>query len=468
MAKVSDVGNVQLGRQRSPKDHFGPHMRPYLRVANVYENRLDLSDVKEMNFSPQEFPIFELKPGDILLNEGQSKELVGRPAMFHGEIPGACFQNTLVRFRAFDSVLPNFSLALFRHYMRSGAFQRVCKWTTNIAHLGAKRFASMDFPVPPMPEQKRIVQKVNAVLSSIDACRERLDRVPLILKKFREAVLEAAVSGRLTEDWREGKRLSDSWVDKAGSEVFSFVTSGSRGWAKFYAADGALFLRIGNLDHNTIELDLSDRQYVRPPKGAEGERTRVRVGDILISITADVGMIGVVRGDLGEAYINQHICLARPSENMLPAFLAYWLASPISGLAQLTSMQRGATKAGLTLGDIRNLRFLLPTLEEQKETVLRIENLFALADTLQRRYQDASSLVEKLTPSVLAKAFRGELVPQDSNDEPAEELLKRIRQGNGSAEVISQSQREVGRRKVRRQAIQAGTRRRAWSTSRAK
>ena len=82
---VETVGFVQLGRQRAPKHHAGANMRPYLRVANVYEDRIDLSDVKEMNFTPEEFEIFRLKPNDILLNEGQSLELVGRPAIYRAD-----------------------------------------------------------------------------------------------------------------------------------------------------------------------------------------------------------------------------------------------------------------------------------------------------------------------------------------------------------------------------------------------
>src|SRR5436309_706375 len=98
-AKVCEVGAVKLGRQRSPEHHTGDHMRPYLRVANVYEDRIDLSDVLEMNFTPEEFEQYQLRYGDILLNEGQSLEWVGRPAMYRDELPGSCFQNTLVRFR---------------------------------------------------------------------------------------------------------------------------------------------------------------------------------------------------------------------------------------------------------------------------------------------------------------------------------------------------------------------------------
>lgn len=280
----------------------------------------------------------------------------------------------------------------------------------------------------PLNEQKRIADKLDAILARVDACRQRLDRIPAILKRFRQSVLAAAISGKLTEEWRaERGLLLDSWLSKAGREVFSFITSGSRGWAAYYSDKGARFLRVGNLDHDTINLDLRDIQHVTPPNNAEGKRTRIVLGDILISITADIGMVGYVSEDLGESYINQHLCLARQSGEHSGTYLAYFLASSAGGLAQLTNVQRGATKAGLTLEDIRTLAIQLPSKNEQIEIVRRVEALFAYADRLEARYTAARAQVEKLTPALLAKAFRGELVPQDPNDEPASVLLERIR-----------------------------------------
>ena len=95
---IEQAGNATLGRQRSPRYQHGSNMRPYLRVANVLEDQIDTSDILTMNFDANEFQVYELRRGDILLNEGQSPELVGRPAMYREEIPGACFQNTLIRF----------------------------------------------------------------------------------------------------------------------------------------------------------------------------------------------------------------------------------------------------------------------------------------------------------------------------------------------------------------------------------
>src|SRR5579862_528694 len=167
-ASVEQLGFVQLGRQRAPQHHRGEFMRPYLRVANVFEDRLDLSDVMEMNFTPSEFETFQLKPNDILLNEGQSLELVGRPALYRGELPGACFTNTLVRFRPCGDLNVKFALGVFRAFMHSGRFQKIAKWTTNIAHLGADRFAKLAFPLPPLAEQARIVAEVERRLSVIE------------------------------------------------------------------------------------------------------------------------------------------------------------------------------------------------------------------------------------------------------------------------------------------------------------
>ena len=190
--RVGQAGRVQLGRQRTPKDHAGPYMRPYLRVANVFEDRISVDDVMSMNFSPSEFKTFALAAEDILLNEGQSLELVGRPAMYHDDVPGCCFQNTLVRFRAGPSVNPDFALIVFLHKFHVGEFQSIAKITTNIAHLGAGRFSELPFPVPPMEEQREIARVFRE--------REVVVREPLATVNsngLRQSILAAAFRGEL-------------------------------------------------------------------------------------------------------------------------------------------------------------------------------------------------------------------------------------------------------------------------------
>ncbi len=196
-ASVEQVGRLQLGRQRAPKYHQGQNMRPYLRVQNVFEARVDLADVMEMDFPGDDFETYKLRPGDILLNEGQSPELLGRPAIYRGEIPGACFTNTLIRFQAANSLDAEFGLIIFRHYMRSRRFTDEGTITTNIAHLSLGRLKGIEFPVPPLPEQHRIVGEVERRLSMADESEAQVDANLRRAERLRRAILKRAFEGNL-------------------------------------------------------------------------------------------------------------------------------------------------------------------------------------------------------------------------------------------------------------------------------
>jgi type I restriction enzyme, S subunit len=194
---IEEAGEVQLGRQRAPQHHNGDNMRPYLRVANVLEDRLDLSDVKWMNFTPIEFETFALRPGDILLNEGQAPDLLGRPAMYRGEIIECCFQKTLLRFRAKEGVLPDYALIVFRHYMRSGRFKRESRITTNIGHLTQVRFVTMEFPLPSEAEQRAIVELFREGEAAATDVLTVLDAEAADAARLKQSILKAAFEGRL-------------------------------------------------------------------------------------------------------------------------------------------------------------------------------------------------------------------------------------------------------------------------------
>jgi type I restriction enzyme S subunit len=197
-SRIEDLGSVQLGRQRAPKYHSGHNMRPYLRVQNVFEDHIDLEDVKEMDFPRDDYEKFKLKSGDILLNEGQSPHLLGRPAIYRGELPGACFTNTLIRFKADPPVTPEYPLIVFRAYMRTGRFTREGTITTNIAHLSAGRFAKIEFPVPPLREQREIVAEVERRLSVIAKLEATVEANLTRADRLRQAVLSQAFAGKLT------------------------------------------------------------------------------------------------------------------------------------------------------------------------------------------------------------------------------------------------------------------------------
>ena len=218
MARIDELGEVRLGRQRSPEHHRGEHLRPYLRVANVLEDRIDVAEVHEMNFTPDEYEIYALREGDILLNEGQSIELVGRPAMFRNEIEGVCFQNTLIRFRAGSAINSEFALLVFLHYLHAGKFSSVARGSTNIAHLGLDRLRSMAMPVPPLEEQRRIVKEARRRLEEVQtqarAVTASIDR----LSEMERELLAAAVAGELVAQ-QSGDEPAENLLSRLGEPV---------------------------------------------------------------------------------------------------------------------------------------------------------------------------------------------------------------------------------------------------------
>lgn len=282
------------------------------------------------------------------------------------------------------------------------------------------------FPLPPFIEQRRIVDRIESLFAKLDEAKEKAQAVVDSFETRKAAILHKAFTGELTAKWRRTHGLSlDTWKEVAADSLFEYVTSGSRGWAKYYDESGAVFIRMGNLDHGTIELDFSDIQHVKLPNKAEGQRSRIRKNDILISITADVGMVGLVRNDDFEGYINQHIALARPVMSESAEFIAWYLVSDI-GLKQMQEKQRGATKVGLNLNDIRALQLKIPLIEEQNEILKVIKMWIGKEQQSQEAAEAVLDQIDLMKKSILARAFRGELGTNDPNEESAVELLKQI------------------------------------------
>ena len=194
---VAEAGETGLGRQRSPKYHSGPNMKPYLRVANVFEDRVDTSSIMEMHFEGAEFEKYRLRYGDVLLNEGQSPELLGRPAIYRREPLDVAFTNSLIRFVPGPGVMSEWALLVFRRHMHARRFMRESRITTNIAHLALGRFRTVEFPIPPLDTQHEVVASTRAALSSIDQTIVQIKSARAKANGIRRAVLAAAFSGQL-------------------------------------------------------------------------------------------------------------------------------------------------------------------------------------------------------------------------------------------------------------------------------
>jgi type I restriction enzyme, S subunit len=194
---LEDIADVRLGRQRSPKNHTGDNMKPYLRAANVTWGGLDLSDVKEMNFTRDEVAAYRLHPGDIVVAEASgSASEVGKPAMWNGEIDECCFQNTLIRVRSGEDVSPDYLLLALQRAAILGEFARA-SLGVGIHHLGAKRISRWQLPLPPTAEQLNVVKSVGQRLAAIDGLRKELVELNALAEMMARSVFHRALLGQL-------------------------------------------------------------------------------------------------------------------------------------------------------------------------------------------------------------------------------------------------------------------------------
>jgi type I restriction enzyme S subunit len=269
----------------------------------------------------------------------------------------------------------------------------------------------------------------------------RMTTRPAHIKQLRQAILSLAVRGKLVEqdpsDEPASELIKRTLTEKAGQlkvkglssdkplplisekdaefdlpsgwewirlgNLSQFVTSGSRDWARYYSDEGAIFIRMGNLSKDNYRLRLNHVQRVKPPSDSEGTRTRLEAGDILISITGDVGMLGLIPDNFGEAYINQHTAMVRPMSEMKGRYLAEILRSPFAK-NQFDEPQRGI-KNSFRLTDVSHFLVPLPPLAEQHRIVAKVDELMVLCDQLEAQMTAVESDSRRLLGAVLQEAL---------------------------------------------------------------
>jgi type I restriction enzyme S subunit len=405
--RVKEIGDVQLGRQRAPKHQNGANMRPYLRVANVFEDRIDLSDVLTMNFTPREFDTFALRANDILLNEGQSLHLVGRPALYRDELPGACFQNTLVRFRPGPDVDPKFALTIFRGYMHTGKFQKIARWTTNIAHLGAQRFAEMPFPLPPLPEQRRIVAEIEKQFTRLEAGVAALRRVQANLKRYRAAVLKAACEGQLVPTEAEWKNVPfKDLIGKIG-----------QGWSpKCDLTRDALPDEWAIVTTTAVQsMKYVDKQgKPLPPNLEPRSHIEIKAGDFLMTRKGPrkrAGVACLVRSTRPKLMVCDTVYRFRCHESLVaPSYLEIALNSP-NVVHAIDRQKAGINESGVSLthDKLGSVLIPLPPLAEQTRIVAQVERRLSVVEDLETMMSANLQRATRLRQSILQEAFTGEL-----------------------------------------------------------
>ena len=306
-------------------------------------------------------------------------------------------------------MLPAYADHLLRTPMYAAEYQRRSTGVNSSRlRLYPQQFLRVPVLAPPLDEQVLIVRFLDWANLRLERTIRAKRRVIALLTEQKQAVIHRAVTSGLTA----GVSLKPSgvpwlgdipkhWTIRRLKSLSQFVTSGSRAWARYYSDTGSVFLRIGNISTTSVDLRLKRISYVNPPQDAEGERTRALKDDLLLSITAQIGAVGVVPEGLGAAFVNQHTALIRlRQKECVSRWIAYVLLSQF-GKDQCRLLTNGGTKVGLTLGDVRCLAVLLPPLDEQHRIVAGVEG----------QTQELNAGITRLEREIeLLREFRSRLV----------------------------------------------------------
>jgi len=307
---------------------------------------------------------------------------------------------------------------------------------TTVPSLRRTNLEQIAVPLPPLAEQKRIVAKVEELLARVNAARERLARVPAILKRFRQSILAAACSGRLTADWREASERECDWPKRRLADL-GHVTGGiTKNPKREKLSVHVPYLRVANVYENRLEL--SGVLTIGVTR-EEFDRTQLVTGDLLFvegnGSLDQIGRVALWDGSISRCVHQNHIIKFRGTGSVLPSFVLYWMMSP-QGRAQL--IDKASSTSGLhtlSISKIADIEMAVPTLGEQQEIASRVNRLLFLVDKIETHIESTINRVGQATRAILAKAFLGELVPTEAElaraesrpYEPASALLTGIR-----------------------------------------
>ncbi len=284
---------------------------------------------------------------------------------------------------------------------------------TGVPSLSRDLLYKIEVPTPTKPEQTKIAE----ILSTVDRAIEQTEALIAKQQRIKTGLMQDLLTrgidehGNLrserTHKFKDSPlgRIPVEWEINTIGNVAEFVTSGSRGWADYYSTDGALFLRIGNLTREHINLRFDDVVFVNPPDSSEGKRTAVRSGDLLISITADLGIIGIIPDNFTEAYVNQHIALVRLSNTVNKRFIG-WHLSGRKGQAQFEKLNESGAKAGLNLPTIERLLISKPHRTEQVRIAGVLDSVVKKIGDLKLRKDKLRSLKTALMQDLLTNKKR--------------------------------------------------------------
>lgn len=321
-----------------------------------------------------------------------------------------------------DEIYPDYAY----YYLRNIRHLAEEKGTgTTFKEISGSSAKTLPFVISPFDEQKIIAEKLDTLLAQVDSTKARLEQIPKILKRFRQAVLVSAISGKLQAETTNKKKCT---IDSLCLISFD-GPFGSKLKTSDYTDSGVRVVRLENIGH--LEFKSDKETYISHEKYQNLHSNTLKENDLLFSSFVDEDVRVCLIPKSKEIFINKAdcFCLRVDSKLVSPHYLAFVLASKKS-YQQVKDKVQGITRPRINLRTLRSLKFDIPTLDEQHEIVRRVEQLFSCADTIEKQFNNALARVNNLTQSILAKAFRGELTAQWRAENP--ELIR----GENSAAAL--------------------------------
>ncbi|WP_064604437.1 restriction endonuclease subunit S [Photobacterium sp. J15] len=437
---------------------------PSKSVPSYYEGEIPWMTVKDMNKTYLTDTIDHITQ-EAVENSSTNVIPAGIPIiatrMSLGKIVRASFDSAINQDLKALFVNKEIDQYFFEYWYRSQGIKIESLGTgTTVKGVRLEVINGLDFPLAPLAEQQRIVEKLDEVLAQVDTIKARLDGIPAIIKRFRQSVLAAAVSGKLTEEWRSsseyrevfGKLLPSSWKVKAAKDICVKVQSGSTPRNDPFNQGGTIpFLKVYNIVNQQINFDYKPQFVTTDTHHDKLKRSVAYPGDVLMNIVGPpLGKVAILTSQYPEWNLNQAITLFRADSELLDnKYLYYVLCEGDLVRAVMPETKGSVGQVNISLTQCRESSIPLPAIEEQKEIVRLVDQYFAFADTIEAQVKKVQARVDNLTQSILAKAFRGELVPQDPDDEPADKLLERIAEARKEAEALAKAAKKAEAAKKR-------------------
>ena len=291
-----------------------------------------------------------------------------------------------------------------------------------IGGVSIKDLSEMYFMLPPLAEQQRIVERIETLFAKLDEAKEKLQNTLDTFETRKAAILHKAFTGELTANWRKQHDLTlDSWKEKTLGEVansqYGYTESATD------EAIGPKFLRITDIQNGFVNWDevpyckISDKEL---------DKYVLSVDDIVIARTgATTGKSYLIKDKINSVFASYLIRLKLKTKNVLADFIYQYMQSQFYW-TQITDFSKGIAQPGVNAQKLKEIKFNLPTLDEQTEIVRIIDNMLAKEQQAHSVAQNALAQIDLIKKSILARAFRGQLATNNPTDEPAIELLKRV------------------------------------------